>query len=168
MEFQTHGGKVSVKKIQSVNYMETVAVIVTCVPSLWGHSLLSDMWCIELCLFMSGSRYCSGGAVGPRPPTGQLQPGEFHLPGHAAQHWQNRLCIQRGQDGLIQPVSPIFPSVCHWLTLCISYFVSFPLTYFHTLSASFIPILRTVLYTSVLECYTYICIFKQKTQKIVK
>lgn len=43
-------------------------------------------------------RHCSGGAVGPRSPAGQLQPGKLHLPGHAAQHRQDRFCIQRGQD----------------------------------------------------------------------
>lgn len=91
---------------------------------------------------VSGSRYSSGGAVGPCSPTGQLQPGKFHLSSHTPQHWQNRLCIQRGQDLFISTnflcseknVSPIFSSVCHWLKLCIFYFVSFSLPDFNTLS----------------------------------
>lgn len=44
--------------------------------------------CGSLCF-----RYCSGGAVGPRPPTGQLQSGELHLPGNAAQHRQDCFCV---------------------------------------------------------------------------
>lgn len=39
-----------------------------------------------------------GGAVGPRPPAGQLQPGQLHLPGHAAQHRQDCFCVQGGED----------------------------------------------------------------------
>ena len=46
-------------------------------------------------------RYCSGGAVGPCSPTGQLQPGKLHLPGNTAQHRQDCFCIQRGQDSVI-------------------------------------------------------------------
>lgn len=41
-------------------------------------------------------RYRSGGAVGPRPLTRQLQPGQLHIPGHVARYWSHHLCLQRG------------------------------------------------------------------------
>lgn len=47
---------------------------------------LGQLW-TQMCV--SRVRNGSGGAVGPRPPPGQLQPGKLHLPSDAAQHRQD-------------------------------------------------------------------------------
>lgn len=57
----------------------------------------------------------SGGAVGPCLPAGQLQPGELHLPGHAAQHRQDHLCLQRGIESFfLKYIFIILIGVARW------------------------------------------------------
>lgn len=81
-------------------------------------------------LFSFLIRYSTGGTVGPRPPTGQLQLGKLHLPGHAAQYRQDRLRIQRG-------------SFCMFISSCLIFYFLPCLSPFLSLSV-FIPTLSQV------------------------
>lgn len=92
---------------------ETVKMVL---HKLWKTSsvLKTERWTLHaecgimsfMCFFVS-FRYGSGGAVGSRSPTGQLQPGQLYFPGHATQHRQDCVCIQRGEGS-----NQIYPTRC--------------------------------------------------------